>query len=379
MNLFAIREWFRMRRLSRVGALAIAFVICAGVSAHAALRAIAARPDAVAEAPPPPVGYEAEEHFPGAAELYADDPEPVPAAPPPDETATAGATGSIALPDIPLPPGAADYVADASIHPAQPFSMKNASAVDKVRALQCLTAAVYYEAATEPDAGQQAVAQVVLNRVRHPAFPATVCGVVYQGSEHSGCQFSFACDGAAARAPGRDYWIRAAKVAAAALGGRVFAPVGLATHYHTYAVTPRWNRSLVMTAAIGAHFFHRWQGWWGTPAAFSQAYAGGEPLPALHRRWRRSPPRRWSRRALPPRRRSSQPMRRAASRWRARRWWQRGARRQRRWCRRAIRATTRRSSTAGRIRASRCADGPAAPTARPAFPRQAMLMDPAMQ
>jgi spore germination cell wall hydrolase CwlJ-like protein len=284
MNLFAIREWFRMRRLSRVGALAIAFVICAGVSAHAALRAIAARPDAVAEAPPPPVGYEAEEHFPGAAELYADDPEPVPAAPPPDETATAGATGSIALPDIPLPPGAADYVADASIHPAQPFSMKNASAVDKVRALQCLTAAVYYEAAREPDAGQQAVAQVVLNRVRHPAFPATVCGVVYQGSEHSGCQFSFACDGAAARAPGRDYWIRAAKVAAAALGGRVFAPVGLATHYHTYAVTPRWNRSLVMTAAIGAHFFHRWQGWWGTPAAFSQAYAGGEPLPAPHPR-----------------------------------------------------------------------------------------------
>ncbi|MEG3146396.1 cell wall hydrolase [Sphingomonas sp. RT2P30] len=273
-----------MRRLSRVGALAVAFVICAGVSAHAALRAIAARTETVAEAPPVPTGYEALEHFPGAAALYADDPEPVAAAAPAAETAIAGATGSIALPDLPLPPGAGDYAANASIHPAQPFSMKNASAVDKGRALQCLTAAVYYEAATEPDAGQQAVAQVVLNRVRHPAFPATVCGVVYQGSEHSGCQFSFACDGAAARTPSRDYWIRAAKVAAAALGGRVFAPVGLATHYHTYAVTPRWNRSLVMTAAIGAHFFHRWQGWWGTPAAFSQGYAGGEPLPAPHPR-----------------------------------------------------------------------------------------------
>ena len=290
MDLFAIREWFRMRRLSRVGALGIAFAICAGVSAHAALRAIASRPEVIAEAPPPPVGYEAEEHFPGAAALYVDDPAPVPAvAGQPEETAIAGATGSIALPNIPLPPDAGDYAADASIHPARPFSMAAASTADRSRALQCLTAAVYYEAAREPDAGQQAVAQVVLNRVRHPAFPATVCGVVYQGSERSGCQFSFACDGSAARAPSQEYWIRAAKVAAAALGGRVFAPVGLATHYHTYAVTPRWNRSLVMTAAIGAHFFHRWQGWWGTPAAFNQGYKGGEPLPAPHPRAEAAP------------------------------------------------------------------------------------------
>jgi spore germination cell wall hydrolase CwlJ-like protein len=290
MDLFAIREWFRMRRLTRVGALWLAFVICAGVSAHAALRAIASRPEVVAEAPPPPTGYEAEEHFPGAAALYADDPAPVPVAEgQATETAIAGATGSTALPDIPLPPDAGDYAGDASIHPAQPFSMAAASAVDKSRALQCLTAAIYYEAAREPDAGQQAVAQVVLNRVRHPAFPATVCGVVYQGSEHSGCQFSFACDGSATRAPNRDYWIRAAKVAAAALNGHVAAQVGLATHYHTYAVTPRWNRQLVMTAAIGAHFFHRWQGWWGTPAAFNQVYRGGEPLPAPHPRAEAAP------------------------------------------------------------------------------------------
>jgi hypothetical protein len=86
------------------------------------------------------------------------------------------------------------------------------------------------------------------------------------------------------RVPSRAYWIRAMKVAAAALNGQVFAPVGLATHYHTYAVTPSWNRSLVMTAAIGAHFFHRWQGWWGTPAAFSQRYVGHEPFPGPHAR-----------------------------------------------------------------------------------------------
>ena len=125
---------------------------------------------------------------------------------------------------------------------------------------------------------------MILNRVRHPAFPHTVCGVVYQGSERStGCQFSFACDGSMARVPSRFYWARAERVAAAALAGRVMPTVGLATHYHTYAVTPAWNRQLVMTAAIGAHFFHRWGGWWGTAAAFRSPYVGGEPLPGPHR------------------------------------------------------------------------------------------------
>jgi hypothetical protein len=166
---------------------------------------------------------------------------------------------------------------------AAPFRFTPSSAESGTRALECLTAAIYYEAATEPDDGQKAVAQVILNRVRHPAFPATVCGVVFQGSEKRGCQFSFACDGAMTRGtPSREYWLRAQKVAAAALAGSVFAPVGLATHYHTYAVTPSWNRSLVMTGTWGAHFFHRWKGYWGTLAAFSQGYRGHEPMPAPH-------------------------------------------------------------------------------------------------
>ncbi len=69
---------------------------------------------------------------------------------------------------------------------ARPIAMRGTS-LDQSRALQCLTAAIYYEAASEPDAGQRAVAQVVLNRVAHPAWPKTVCGVVYQGSERAGC------------------------------------------------------------------------------------------------------------------------------------------------------------------------------------------------
>lgn len=246
-------------------------VLLAGVSAHAALRAIVDQRAKAAHSAAPPTGYEAEDHFPGAAYFYTADGAPGPAR---------GATGTIALPDLPLPPDATPQIPDASIHAAAPFSLARASAVDRGRALQCLTTAIYYEAATEPDAGQQAVAQVILNRVRHPAFPATVCGVVFQGSDHAGCQFSFACDGALQRGtPGRAAWLRALKVAAAALNGHVMPQVGMATHYHTYAVTPAWNRSLVMTAAIGAHFFHRWQGWWGTPAAFRQSYAGGEPVP----------------------------------------------------------------------------------------------------
>jgi spore germination cell wall hydrolase CwlJ-like protein len=279
VGVVAISEWVRMLRLSKLGMLGIACAICAAVPAYAALRAIVAKDNRVAVADAGPTGYDAQDHFPGAAELYAMDDINTP-----QEAGVSGATGTIELPDMPLPSDAATAVNDGTIHPAQPFSMRAASTMDRSRALQCLTAAVYYEAAREPDAGQQAVAQVILNRVRHPAFPATVCGVVYQGSEHAGCQFSFACDGSTDRGPDRAYWARAAAVAAQALGGRVFAPVGLATHYHTYAVTPAWNRSLVMTAAIGAHFFHRWQGWWGTPAAFRQGYVGHEPFPGPHAR-----------------------------------------------------------------------------------------------
>jgi spore germination cell wall hydrolase CwlJ-like protein len=247
-----------------LAAAAIASLIGAGFSAQA-LAPVETRTAPKARA----IGYEGDDHFPGAAYYTAVE----------DNAATAaGMTGTTELPDTPIPENA---LLDSSIQPAQPFA-EAGTAIDRSRALQCLTTAIYYEAATEPDDGQKAVAQVILNRVRHPAFPGTVCGVVFQGSEKRGCQFSFACDGALARAPSREYWARAQKVAAAALAGSVFAPVGLATHYHTYAVTPSWNRSLVMTGTYGAHFFHRWKGYWGTAAAFTQGYRGHEPLPAPH-------------------------------------------------------------------------------------------------
>ena len=145
------------------------------------------------------------------------------------------------------------------------------------RATDCLAAAVLYEAGDDPK-GQRAVAQVVLNRVRHPAFPASVCGVVFQGSERrTGCQFTFTCDGALARAYPEAFWERAHKVAAAALSGSVYAPVGYATHYHTDWVVPYWQSSLSKIAAVDTHLFFRWAGWWGTPGAFRQRASGAEP------------------------------------------------------------------------------------------------------
>jgi len=249
-----IRAW--------LAAAAILLLAFAGVAAQGAWQAIAAQlpADDAASSLGSPARVGGSPAIPVAA------PSPAP-----------GVMGTIALPTLPLP---ANLVTGQNR--AAAFAWGRASAIDRGRALECLAAAIWYEAGSESDAGQQAVAQVVLNRVRHPAFPHTVCGVVYQGSERTGCQFSFACNGAMTRVPSRNGWVRAASVAAMALGGRVYAPVGLATHYHTYAVTPAWNRALVMTGVVGAHFFHRWKGWWGTPAAFAARYAGGEPAPGAH-------------------------------------------------------------------------------------------------
>ncbi len=163
---------------------------------------------------------------------------------------------------------------------ASPFMFGKASAETRARAIECLTSAVYYEAAQESTDGQRGVAQVVLNRVRHPAFPNSVCGVVFEGSTRAtGCQFTFTCDGSMARAPMPDLWNRARKVAEEALAGHVYAPVGYATHYHANYVVPYWASSLTKTAVEGAHIFYRWQGGWGRPAAFNDRWSGLEGDP----------------------------------------------------------------------------------------------------
>jgi spore germination cell wall hydrolase CwlJ-like protein len=167
------------------------------------------------------------------------------------------------------------------ILPAKPFVF-HGDAADRQAALTCLTQAVYYEAGFEPIEGAQAVAQVVLNRVRHPIFPKSVCGVVYQGASlKTGCQFSFACDGSLNKTPAAGAWARAKAVAERALGGYVAKDVGEATHYHTNYVLPWWAPTVTKIAEVGTQIFYRWPGALGMPAAFNGRYAGGEHVGAV--------------------------------------------------------------------------------------------------
>jgi len=160
---------------------------------------------------------------------------------------------------------------------AQPFSAQgDAAAVDRSR--ECLAEAIYYEARSQSADGQRAVAQVVLNRVRHPAYPNTVCGVVYQGStRYTGCQFTFTCDGSMNRPINAAAWDRARQIADAALHGSVYRPVGLATNYHIIAISPYWAPSLVPQIVLGAHIFYRRPGYGGSADAFTQAPAADDP------------------------------------------------------------------------------------------------------
>jgi hypothetical protein len=161
--------------------------------------------------------------------------------------------------------------------PAAPFVLGAANEQDRDRASGCLAQAIYYEAGGDTLDDQRAVAQVVLNRVRHPLFPKTVCGVVFQGSQlKTGCQFTFTCDGSMSRTPDARVWARAKVLATAALNGAVFAPVGYATHFHTPWVAPYWAPTLEKIVQVGGHLFYRWPGGAGAPRAFKIGYGGGE-------------------------------------------------------------------------------------------------------
>jgi len=245
-------------------------VLAAAIAVPAMAAPVEWTPQAAPAAVTTPMAFETPgESFPGSAFYYLDDLPNLRGA----AEAEAADDAQLALPRPStgrLDPG-----------PAARALAYAGSLTDRARAQQCLTLAIYYEAATEPDAGQRAVAQVVLNRVAHPTYPDTVCGVVFQGSERrTGCQFSFTCDGAMARQPARMWWDRAATVARQALSGVVYAPVGLATHYHTVQIHPYWADSLQNVGTIGAHRFYRWRGAAGRSLAFSDTYRGGEPIAA---------------------------------------------------------------------------------------------------
>jgi spore germination cell wall hydrolase CwlJ-like protein len=130
--------------------------------------------------------------------------------------------------------------------------------------INCLATAIYFEARGEPQKGQLAVAQVVLNRVKNPAYPNTICGVVYQNKNRlRQCQFSFACDGIRDRVTDKSAWSTAQTLATSAVtdtAGQFLADVGTSTHYHAIYVRPRWARSMKKTERIGRHIFYKTYG-----------------------------------------------------------------------------------------------------------------------
>lgn len=171
----------------------------------------------------------------------------------------------------------------AATQPAPAFS-STLDRTNQARAEACLAIAALYEAGGSRD-DQMPVMQVILNRVRHPAFPNTVCGVVFQGSERrTGCQFTFTCDGSMQRwRPSSDSYERARLLARSMLDSHVDKRVGLATHYHTDWVLPYWSASLEKLAGVRTHLFFRWPGYWGSRSALRTPRDGAEPVvPVLH-------------------------------------------------------------------------------------------------
>lgn len=142
---------------------------------------------------------------------------------------------------------------------ANPIPASAATAAER----RCLAEAIYFEARSEPIRGQMAVAQVVINRVKNPAYPNTVCGVVYQNQNwYNACQFSFACDGIRDVVRDRVAWGIAQEIADAELDGdAVYLPeIGSATHYHAVYVNPDWAPTMQRMARIGNHIFYRTYG-----------------------------------------------------------------------------------------------------------------------
>jgi spore germination cell wall hydrolase CwlJ-like protein len=186
---------------------------------------------------------------------------PVPAAP------NAGLRGPVQAAQPVTVPLAVTRV---STSPAKPFRVALGG-----RDLDCLADAIYYEARGETPEGQAAIAQVVLNRVRHPNFPKSVCGVVFQTTGDD-CQFSFACNGSMNRPKEAAAWSRAEQVATRALSGVVMAQVGEATSFHRASVSPGWGPGLMRVAQVGLHVFYRSGGHVGSGAGVHPSAPGSD-------------------------------------------------------------------------------------------------------
>ena len=145
--------------------------------------------------------------------------------------------------------------------------------------VECLTQAIYYEARNESEAGQAAVAEVVLNRSRHRAYPKSVCQVVYQRNSRT-CQFTFTCDGSIGRrAVNPVSWARAERIARDVYEGRSASQLPKnSVNYHANYVRPSWGSRLARVRQIGAHIFY------GSPLNGGSTPGAYEPPPPVQAR-----------------------------------------------------------------------------------------------
>ncbi|KQT69639.1 MULTISPECIES: cell wall hydrolase [unclassified Aureimonas] len=155
--------------------------------------------------------------------------------------------------DFVPPLGRDDHAWAATPLPASAFSAKEQT---------CLATGIYFEARGESEEGQAAVAQVILNRVRNPTYPKTICGVVYQNKTwRNRCQFSFACDAIKDRILNKRAYALAKEIAGKVSEGKIWlADVGSSTHYHATYVHPRWANAMQEVDKIGRHIFYRTYG-----------------------------------------------------------------------------------------------------------------------
>jgi len=203
----------------------------------------------------------------GGLERWAPGAEPILAAPPSE--------AGLALAALPQP-GATELNAADALRLRSPAQRLGLAGNARAKAEKCLADAVYFEARGEPLRGQEAVAQVVMNRVFSGYYPNNVCGVVYQNASHYlACQFTFACEHKdLSRIDEPDMWAQARRIAKDTLDGKIWlADVGHATHYHAYWVHPSWVHEMTRLYKLGVHTFYRPRAWgngdyepvWGKP------------------------------------------------------------------------------------------------------------------
>lgn len=200
----------------------------------------------------------------GSGTLLADEA----AATPP--TASLPMSAAIPIDMVPMPTPAP------GVPPPSPAQRLKLEGKEYAKAERCLANAIYFEARSEPIRGQQAVAQVVVNRAFSGFYPNDICGVVYQNAHrHLSCQFTFACDGKSKAITERGHWARANRIAKQTLDGQIYVPeVAKSTHYHAVYVHPNWVHEMKKLVRFGVHQFYRPFAWgngaeepvWGSPA-----------------------------------------------------------------------------------------------------------------